>query len=209
MIVTANPLATAAGAKVLQNGGTAADAMVAAQAVLGLVEPQSSGLGGGAFLVYYDAATDTLTTFDGREKATSAATETRFVGLGFFDAWQSGLSVGVPGTPRIMEVLHERYGKRPWPRLLQPAISLAAGGFEFTERTSSQVAGLLARNTSCTERLFFRDPTAFAYFAESDGETCAAKPAGTRVQNKDYARTLKAMRSGGADAIYFGEIAEA
>jgi gamma-glutamyltranspeptidase/glutathione hydrolase len=209
MIVTANPLATAAGAKILQNGGTAADAMVAAQAVLGLVEPQSSGLGGGAFVVYYDAATDTLTTFDGREKAPSAATEDRFVGLEFLNAWQSGLSVGVPGTPRIMEVLHKRYGKRPWPRLLQPAISLAQGGFELTERTSSQAAGLLARNTSCTERLFFRDPTAFAYFAVSDGETCDAKPAGTRLQNKEYADTLRAMIPGGADALYFGEIAEA
>ena len=111
MIVTANPLASAAGAKILKNGGTAADAMVAAQAVLGLVEPQSSGLGGGAFVVYYDAATGDTTTFDAREKAPLAATEDRFLdeagsSIGFTNAWQSGLSVGVPGTPRVMEVVH-------------------------------------------------------------------------------------------------------
>ncbi len=209
MIVTANPLATAAGAKVLQNGGTAADAMVAAQAVLGLVEPQSSGLGGGAFVVYYDAAIGEITTFDAREKAPAAATEDRFLddtgdSIGFINAWQSGLSVGVPGTPRVMEVVHALYGKRPWARVLQPAMSLALGGFELTERTSSQVAGLLDRNLSCEDRLFFRDPVAFAYFANPD---CTAKPAGTLIRNKDYANTLKAMRNGGADAFYFGDIA--
>ena len=118
MIVTANPLASAAGARILQNGGTAADAMVAAQAVLGLVEPQSSGLGGGAFVVYYDAATGTTTTFDAREKAPTAATEDRFLGMCFTTAWQSSLSVDVPGTPRVMEVVHQRIGKRPWPLLL-------------------------------------------------------------------------------------------
>ena len=101
MVVTANPLATAAGEQVLRTGGTAADAMIAAQTVLGLVEPQSSGLGGGAFVVYHDAATGTTTTIDAREKAPSAATEDRFEGLGFFTAWQSGLSVGVPGVPRL------------------------------------------------------------------------------------------------------------
>lgn len=204
MIVTANPLASAAGAKVLRNGGTAADAMVAAQAVLGLVEPQASGIGGGAFVVYYDAATRTTTTFDGREKAPAAATEDRFAGLGFTTAWQSGLSVGVPGTPRIMEVVHERYGRLHWRQLLQPAITLAQKGFALTERTSSQVAGLLAANPSCTNRLFFRDPAAFAYFANPD---CTAKPAGTKVKNKDYARTLKAMARHGADAFYSGDIA--
>ncbi len=204
MIVTANPLASLAGAHILKNGGTAADAMVAAQAVLGLVEPQSSGLGGGAFVVYYDAASGTTTTFDAREKAPAAAGEDRFVGLGFSAAWQSGLSVGVPGTPRVMEVVHERFGRKPWPRLLQPAITLAQRGFALTGRTSEQVAGLLARNASCDDRLFFRDPVAFAYFANPD---CTAKPAGTWMVNRDYARTLKAMRSGGADAFYHGPIA--
>lgn len=214
MIVTANPLASAAGAKILKNGGTAADAMVAAQAVLGLVEPQSSGLGGGAFAVYYDAASKTLTTFDGREKAPAAATDDRFLdddgnSIGFVNAWQSGLSVGVPGTPRIMEMVHDRYGRKPWPRLLQPAISMAQKGFELTERTSDQVAGLLARNVSCEERLFFRDPVAFDYFVDTNGEECSAKPAGTLMRNKAYANTLKAIRNGGADAFYHGQIAQA
>lgn len=207
MIVTANPLASAAGAKILKNGGTAADAMVAAQAVLGLVEPQSSGLGGGAFVVYYDAALGELTTFDGREKAPDTAEEDRFAGLGFIAAWQSGLSVGVPGTPRIMEVVHERYGRKPWPRLLQPAISLAQSGFELTQRTSDQVTRWLSPpfTTDCENRVFFRDPVAFDYFANPD---CTAKPAGTLIRNKAYANTLKAIRNGGADAFYYGPIAE-
>lgn len=215
MIVTANPLASEAGARILRRGGTAADAMVAAQTVLGLVEPQSSGLGGGAFVVYYDAATGKTTTFDGREKAPGNAMEDRFVrftidgGGGFSSAWQSGLSVGVPGTPRIMEVIHERYGHLRWEQLFRPAIALASHGFEITARTSEQVDGLLANNTSCVDRLFFRDPVAFEYFASSDGDTCAAKPAGTEITNEPYARTLKAIASHGADVFYKGEIAEA
>jgi len=205
MVVTANPLASAAGAKVLRQGGTAVDAMIAAQTVLGLVEPQSSGLGGGAFAVYYDAESGTLTTFDGREKAPSAATEDRFQGLGFFAAWQSGLSVGVPGTPRLMERMHQHYGKRKWRKLFEPAIELAEQGFELTQRTSDQVGGLLSRNESCDNRLFFRDPAAFEYFANPD---CSAKTAGTLITNQAYADTLKAIAHNGADAFYHGEIAE-
>ena len=208
MIVTANPLASQAGADVLARGGTAADAMVGAQSVLGLVEPQSSGLGGGAFVVYYDAATGKTTTFDAREKAPAAATEARFTGRTFTEAWQSGLSVGVPGTPRMMEVVHQRYGKKQWGKLLQPAIRLASHGFEMTGRTADQVNGLLASNPSCIDRLFFRDPVAFAYFAQSDGASCMAKPAGTIMHNPDYAKTLRAMRRHGADAFYTGRIAE-
>ena len=213
MVVTANPLATEAGAKILKIGGTAADAMVAVQTVLGLVEPQSSGLGGGAFIVYYDAKTGTITTIDAREKAPAAATEDRFLddegnSIGFFNAWQSGLSVGVPGTPRMMEYMHERYGKLPWRLLFFPARKLARKGFELTERTSSQVAGLLARNSSCEddERLFFRDPMAFEYFVNTDD--CTAKPAGTLIRNKPYAKTLRALARRGADAFYYGPIAQ-
>ena len=206
MVVTANPLATEAGEKILKRGGSAADAMVAVQTVLGLVEPQSSGLGGGAFVVYYDAATDTLTTIDAREKAPAAANENRFDGLGFSAAWQSGLSVGVPGTPRMLEYMHQRYGRLPWKPLFNPAKQLAQKGFELTERTSSQVQGLLDRNASCAERLYFRDPVALAYFA--DPATCEAKPAGTKIKNKDYADTLKAIANKGADGFYTGEIAQ-
>lgn len=205
MVVTANPLATAAGEKILRKGGTAADAMVAVQTVLSLVEPQSSGLGGGAFVVYYDAITGETTTIDAREKAPASATEDRFAGLGFFDAWQSGLSVGVPGTPRMMEHMHEQYGRLPWKKLFKPAIKLARKGFSLTARSSDQVAGLLARNISCDDRSFFRDPTAFEYFANPD---CTAKPAGTLMVNKPYAKTLKAMARKGADAFYTGTIAE-
>lgn len=206
MVVTANPLATSAGARILRKGGTAADAMVAIQAVLGLVEPQSSGLGGGAFIVYYDAESGETTTFDAREKAPASATGDRFSGLGFFDAWQSGLSVGVPGTPRMMEFVHQKYGRLPWKRLFSRAIRLAKKGFALTETTSNGVAGLLARNTSCEDRQFFRDPTALAYFANP--KDCVVKPAGTLIINKPYAKTLKAMRKRGADAFYTGEIAE-
>lgn len=205
MVVTANPLATAAAAKILRRGGTAADAMIAAQTVLGLVEPQSSGLGGGAFVVYYNAWSGNTITVDGREKAPASATEDRFQGLGFFDAWQSGLSVGVPGTPRLMEYMHRHFGILSWRKLFRPAARLAKRGFPLTQRTSDQVAGLLARNPDCDNRLFFRDPTAFEYFANPD---CTAKAAGTIITNPDYAKTLQRLARHGADAFYFGEIAD-
>lgn len=152
MVVTANPLATAAGVKVLRCGGTAADAMVAVQAVLGLVEPQFSGIGGGAFVVYYDAHRDKTVTIDAREKAPASATETRFLdengdSIGFFAAWQSGLSVGVPGTPRMMDYMHHKYGRLNWKTLFRSANKLAKKGFPLTARTSDQVQGLLNRNT--------------------------------------------------------------
>lgn len=209
MVVTANPLATEAGEQILKQGGTAVDAMVAVQTVLGLVEPQSSGIGGGSFVVYYDARSKETITIDAREKAPGAATEDRFTYTdGFTDAWQSGLSVGVPGTPKMLEYMHKLYGKLPWKRLFNPAQKLARKGFELTERTSSQVAGLLERNASCEdgERLFFRDPTAFNYFVNT--EDCTAKPAGTIMQNQAYSQTLKAMAKQGSDAFYSGPIAE-
>lgn len=211
MVVTANPLATEAGAKILKNGGTAADAMIAVQTMLSLVEPQSSGLGGGAFIVYYDAETGTTTTIDARETAPAAVDGTLFLNkegnsIGFLDAWQSGLSVGVPGVPRMMEYMHTQYGRLPWQRLFVPAITQAQKGFALTQRTSDQVAGLLALNSSCEDRLFFRDPTAFNYFVDS--ETCEAKPAGTLIKNRDYAETLKLLAHDGADTFYTGSIAQ-
>ena len=210
MVVTANPLATKAGEDILKQGGTAVDAMIAVQTVLGLVEPQSSGIGGGAFVVYYDAEEGELLTIDAREAAPISATEDRFAGLGFFAAWQSGLSVGVPGVPAMMEDLHERFGNKPWQRLFEPAMTLAQGGFALTERTSSQVAAAIARNASCSDRLFFRDPVAFEYFTNGDAEDCAAKPAGTIVRNKDYADLMKRLGSLGADdGFYNGPVAGA
>ena len=205
MVVSANPLASEAGARILRRGGTAADAMVAVQTVLGLVEPQSSGIGGGAFVVYYDASTGTTTTIDAREKAPASAQEDRFAGLGFFSAWQSGLSVGVPGTPRMMEYVHQRFGKLKWRKLFRSATRLAEKGYPLTQRTSDQVAGLLSFNPSCDFRIFFRDPAAFEYFANPD---CSAKPAGTPIKNPAYAETMKTLARDGADGFYHGSIAE-
>ena len=144
MVAAANPLAVEAGARVLREGGSAADAMVAVQAVLGLVEPQSSGLGGGAFLVWYDAATGELTTLDGRETAPMAATPLYFQQdgepMGFWDAVIGGRSVGTPGTPALMEAAQRRWGKANWAGLFDEAIALAEDGFRFPRalRGSSQ-----------------------------------------------------------------------
>ncbi|MEL6892796.1 MAG: gamma-glutamyltransferase [Actinomycetota bacterium] len=199
MVVTANPLATAAGEAVLASGGSAVDAMVAVQAMLGLVEPQSSGIGGGAFVVYWDERRKQLTTYDAREKAPAAASPDRFEGLGFFDAWQSGLSVGVPGVPKLMEEMHAEHGRRRFFSLIAPAAQLAWDGFPLSQRTSDQ-AGTLASFG------LFRDPVAREYFLQPDG---TAKPAGTIVRNQDYARTLwKLGRNDGA-GFYTGTTAQA
>jgi gamma-glutamyltranspeptidase/glutathione hydrolase len=170
MVVSAHFLATEAGEKILADGGSAVDAMIAVQTVLGLVEPQSSGVAGGAFVVYYDAEMNKLTTFDARETAPILATEGRFVDpatnspIAFFDAWQSALGVGTPGVPRAFEVMHQKYGKLPWADLFEPAKDHATNGFNFTERTENQVNQLLANNESCENRTFFRDPIAYDYF---------------------------------------------
>ena len=213
MVVTPHPLATAAGQEILKLGGTAADAMVAVQTVLGLVEPQSSGLGGGAFCVYYDADTDDITTLDGRETAPAAATENRFASVSnFLQAWQSGLSVGVPGVPRLLQQVHDKFGQLEWKRLFEPAQTLASQGFELSERTSATVSTLLDFNTNvlgfenCSQRLFFRDATAFNYFVD-DEATCNAKPAGTLMTNQAYYETLVSFANEGADVFYTGSIA--
>ncbi len=200
MVAAANPHAVEAGAAVLRNGGTATDAMVAVQAVLGLVEPQSSGLGGGAFLVWYDAKTGEVTTLDGRETAPLAATPLLFQTDGepmkFFDAVVGGLSVGTPGTPALMEEAHRRWGRANWPGLFSDAIRLADDGFPV----SARLAGLVAGDA---ERLSVIPETA-AYFLP-DGEPIAE---GATLRNPAYADTLRAMAQDGADAFYAGEIAE-
>ncbi len=201
MIAAANPLAVDAGADVLRAGGTAADAMVAVQSVLGLVEPQSSGLGGGAFLVWFDAESGELTTLDGRETAPMAVTPTVFQDengepLKFFDAVVGGLSVGVPGTPRLMEEAHRRWGRANWGGLFDAAISYADQGFVVSER----MAGSIERDA---ERLGRFGPTA-AYFVPN-GVPLAA---GTTITNEDYADVLRQMAAHGAEVIYEGPIAE-
>ena len=201
MVAAANPLAVEAGARVLREGGSAADAMVAVQAVLGLVEPQSSGLGGGAFLVWYDAKTGNLTTLDGRETAPLDATPQYFQDengqpLEFFDAVVGGRSVGTPGTPRLMEEAHRRWGKANWGGLFTEAIGLAEGGFTVSPR----LAQLIAEDAERLQR--FPDTAAY-FFPGGTGLV-----AGDMLVNPDYATTLKTLAAEGSRAFYTGEIAE-
>ncbi len=200
MVAAANPLAVEAGAKILRAGGSAADAMVAVQVVLGLVEPQSSGLGGGAFLVWYDAATGQLTTLDGRETAPLDATPTLFQDengepLQFFDAVVGGLSVGTPGTPALLEEAHRRWGRSPWPGLFTDGIRLADDGFLVSPRLASLVA-------NDAERLS-RFPATAEYFLP-EGEPLQQ---GQRLMNPAYADTLRALAEDGAAGFYGGQIA--
>ncbi len=200
MVAAANPLAVEAGARVLREGGTAADAMVAVQVVLGLVEPQSSGLGGGAFLVYYDAATGVLSTLDGRETAPLAATPTLFLDaagepLQFFDAVVGGLSVGTPGTPALLEMAHRKWGRANWGGLFTDAIRLAELGFAVSPRLAESIA-------ADAERLG-RFPATAAYFLP-EGTPLAA---GQLVTNQPYADVLRRLAREGAVAFYTGPIA--
>jgi gamma-glutamyltranspeptidase/glutathione hydrolase len=200
MIAAANPHAVEAGAAVLARGGSAADAMVAAQTVLGLVEPQSSGLGGGAFLVWYDAATGALTTLDGRETAPLAATPTLFQDqngepLKFFDAVVGGRSVGTPGTPALMEEAHRRWGRTPWPVLFEAGITLAEDGFAVSPR----LAGLVERDA---ERLG-RFPSTAGYFLPGG----APLQAGATLKNPEYAETLRILAAEGSAGFYGGPVA--
>ncbi|WP_159952454.1 gamma-glutamyltransferase [Rhizobium sp. 18065] len=203
MVAAANPLAAEAGRKILASGGNAIDALVVVQTVLGLVEPQSSGLGGGAFLVYYDASSGKLTTFDGRETAPLLATPKLFLDadgqpLKFMDAVVGGRSVGTPGTVRLMDVVHSRYGKLSWAELFTPAEKLAIDGFEVSPRLAKLVAGEGDK--------LKRYEGARSYFFGPDG---APLVAGAVLKNKSYAATLKTIAEGGADAFYEGPIAEA
>ncbi|OIQ31849.1 MAG: gamma-glutamyltransferase [Alphaproteobacteria bacterium MedPE-SWcel] len=200
MVAAANPLAVEAGARVLRAGGSAADAMIAVQTVLGLVEPQSSGLGGGAFLVYYEAATGELTTLDARETAPLAATPRLFqdedgAPLGFFDAVVGGRSVGTPGTPALLEAAHRKWGRATWGTLFADAIDLAETGFAVSPR----MAGSIANDA---ERLA-RFPATAAYFLP---EGQPLEP-GEVITNTAYAKVLRAMVQEGADAFYSGPIA--
>lgn len=200
MVVAANPHAVQAGADVLAAGGTAADALVAVQAMLGLVEPQSSGLGGGAFLVWYDAQAQELTTFDGRETAPLAATPRLFqdetgTPLGFFDAVVGGRSVGVPGTPALMAEVHARFGTQDWAALLEPAAALAEEGFTVSPRLAALVAEDAERLAS--------SPVTASYFLP--GGVPVAE--GERLVNEAYAQTLRLIAAQGVDAFYTGDLA--
>jgi len=200
MVAAANPLAVEAGLRMLEQGGNAVDAMVATQLALNLVEPSSSGLGGGAFFLYYDAKAKKVTAIDARETAPAGATAELFVGadgkpMAFLAARVGGRSVGTPGTPRLLEVAHARYGKLPWKALFEPAIALAEKGFPVSPRFN-KLAG--------DDKGLADEPAARAYFFGADG---TPKPVGSTLRNPEFAATLRAIAAGGADAFYSGDIA--
>ncbi|MCD2181287.1 gamma-glutamyltransferase [Rhizobium sp. GN54] len=203
MVAAANPIAAATGAEILKQGGSAIDAAVAVQTVLGLVEPQSSGLGGGAFLVYYDAGRKRLVTLDGRETAPQRATPKLFLDkdgqpMEFMDAVVGGRSVGTPGTVRLLQEAHNRYGRMDWRRLFEPAAALAEAGFAVSPRLAALIAeeGDGLKTFEATREYFF----------DAAG---APLKAGAILKNPAYAATLRAIADGGANAFYSGPIAEA
>jgi len=200
MIAAANPLATRAGFDVLRAGGNAIDAAIAVQLVLGLVEPQSSGLGGGAFLLYHDAKSRRLLAYDGRETAPAAATPQRFLDadgkpLAFYDAVVGGRSVGVPGTVRLLETVHRHHGRLAWARLFERAIALAEEGFAISPRLNAVIAA----------ETHWSQQRARDYFLTPSGEP---RPAGATLSNRPYARTLSTLAAQGAKAFYEGPIAD-
>jgi gamma-glutamyltranspeptidase / glutathione hydrolase len=201
MVVAANRYAAEAGREMLRAGGSAADAAIAVQLVLNLVEPQSSGLGGGAFLLYWDAGKSELKAFDGRETAPASARPDRFLVDGklmpFTAAVRSGLSVGVPGIARLMGTIHARYGRLPWARLFEPAIRLAQEGFEVSPRLHALLRA--AGPDSFT-------PAARRYFFTATG---SAWPVGHILKNPELASTLKRIAAEGARGFYEGPVAEA
>mgnify|MGYP000689665019 FL=1 len=200
MVVTANPYASDAGANILSRGGTAADAMVAVQTVLGLVEPQSSGMGGGGFLVWYDATSGELTTLDGRETAPFAATERLFQDdtgepIKFWDAVIGGRSVGVPGTPALIQVAHSKWGKLPWKDLFKRAASLADRGFVVSHRLSGLLATEQQRMSSSIDALSYFFPK---------GKSLSQ---GTLLINREYGNLMRRLAEHGSDIFYSGPTA--
>jgi gamma-glutamyltranspeptidase/glutathione hydrolase len=206
MVVTANPYASKAGCDILKAGGTAADAAVAVQAVLGLVEPQSSGLGGGAFMLHYNAGSKVVDSYDGRETAPAAATEN-------YQRWNddatdqttpkptaraSGRSIGTPGAMRMLDLAHKAHGKLPWKDLFQPAIKLATDGFPISGRLAAAIEG--------SRTNLMADAEATATYFNADG---TSKALGTTLKIPAYADTLTAIANNGVDALYTGPIAQA
>ena len=199
-VAAANPLAADAGAQVLEAGGSAVDAAIAAQMVLALVEPQSSGIGGGAFLLHWDG--QAVQAYDGRETAPAEADERLFLRpdgqpMAFAEAVVGGRSVGTPGVLRMLEMAHRDHGRLPWARLFEPAIRLAEQGFEVSPRLHAQIK---------SDPALKRDMAARAYFYGRDGEPLAV---GTLLRNPALARVLRRIADQGADAFYRGELARA
>ncbi|NMG65556.1 gamma-glutamyltransferase [Azoarcus indigens] len=200
MVAAAHPLAAQAGLAVLRQGGSAVDAGIAMQLVLNLVEPQSSGIGGGGFLLHWQAADRRLSVIDGRETAPAAAREDRFVpegrALPFRAAMNSGLSVGTPGLLRALEMAHRQHGRLPWAALFAPAVALAEEGFAVSPRLHA----LIAATPALAEQ-----PSAAAYFLDGEGRPW---PVGHRLRNPALAEVLRRVAAGGADAFYRGDIAD-
>lgn len=199
MVAAANPLAVEAGYQMIQAGGSAVDAAIAVQLVLTLVEPQSSGIGGGSLMLVWDG--QKVTAVDGRETAPAAATDQLFMKDGkpmaFYDGVVGGRSVGVPGTVRALALAHQRYGKLPWASLFEPAITLAEQGFVISPR----LAALLAKDPYLA-----KDPDARAYFYQAD---VSPRAAGSRLTNPALAKVLRTLASQGPDTFYRGPLAEA
>ncbi|WP_394682238.1 gamma-glutamyltransferase family protein [uncultured Comamonas sp.] len=198
-VAAANPLATDAGYQVLQAGGSAIDAAIAVQLVLGLVEPQSSGIGGGAFLLH--AQGSQVEAYDGREVAPMAADENLFMRDGkpmaFHDAVVGGRSVGVPGAIRMLEMAHKEHGKLPWASLFEPAIRLATDGFKVSARLNALTA---------QEKFLGQDPVASGYFLDAHGKPW---PVGHLLKNPEYAAVLRDIAQHGSKALLEGPVAEA
>lgn len=197
-VAAAHPLAVQAGVQVLRDGGSAMDAAVAVQMVLGVVEPQSSGIGGGAFLLHWDGAQ--VQAFDGRETAPAAADETLFLSadgrpLPFMQAVVGGRAVGVPGAVRMLEMAQHRHGRLPWARLLQPAIDLAEQGFPLGARLHALLR---------TDPALRRDPLAAALYYQADGQPQAV---GATLRNPALAQVLRALARDGARALHEGPVA--
>ena len=199
-VAAANPLATDAGYQILKAGGSAIDAAIAVQMVLTLVEPQSSGIGGGTFLLH--AVGGKVEAFDGRETAPMAASEKLFIGaddkpLPFYDAVVGGRSVGTPGAVKVLELVHRQHGKLPWAQLFTPAIELADNGFKISPR----LANLLK-----DEKYLKTDPVAAAYFYRPDGTPINV---GALLKNPALADVLRQIASQGSNALLTGKVAQA
>ena len=202
MIAAANPLAAEAGLEMLRAGGSAVDAAIAVQMVLGLVEPESSGIGGGAFMLVYNPQNKETTSFDGREVAPASATPAMFLDAAGKarpkpEAIPGGLSVGIPGVVAMLEMAHQKYGKLPWARLFQPAIKLADDGFPVGPKLARTI-----RNFSRGANM----PDIRAHFYHADGTPLAE---GEIYKNPEYAHALRLIAAGGSKAFYTGEIAQA
>lgn len=199
-VAAANPLATDAGYQILKAGGSAVDAAIAVQMVLTLVEPQNSGIGGGAFLLHFDGKA--VQAFDGRETAPAAADENLLTGangkpMAFYDAVVGGRAVGTPGTVAMLEMVHQQHGKLPWAKLFAPAIQLAEEGFKISPRLSSLLAA---------DKHLKKDPVALAYFYKADG---TPHEVGHLLRNPALAAVLKEIASRGTSALHHGEVAQA